>query len=71
MEGRRERGIIYHMYIYLFEVDALATGIGSSQDLHSPVLQIQSRVIGNERANHQLLQWMSEREDTSHHMDIH
>ena len=46
------------IHIYLFEVYALAAGVGPSQELHSPVFQIQICVVWNERTDHHLLQWV-------------
>ena len=46
----------------LLEIDALATGIGSSEYLHSAMFQIQTCVIWNERTDHHLLKWVSEGE---------
>ena len=45
---------------YLFEVDTLATSIGSSQYLHSTMIKITTCVIRYKRCHTQLLEWMSE-----------
>ena len=56
------------VHAHLLEVDALPTGIGSSEKLHSPVFQIQIRVIGNERIHHHLLQRVPTRDETAPHI---
>ena len=45
-----------HPSVYLFEVDALPTGIRTCEDLHATMLCIKTAVIGHERAHTQLLQ---------------
>ena len=45
-----------HPSVYLFEVDALPTGIRTCEDLHATMLCIKTAVIGHEWAHTQLLQ---------------
>ena len=45
--------------VYLFEVDALPTGVGSCQDLHAAMLPVKARVVGDKLAHAQLLQGVS------------
>ena len=47
------------MDLDLFEVDALAAGVGSSENLHLPLSTTTVEVIGNKRAAAQLLQGVS------------
>ena len=43
------------LILYLLEVDALPTGIGSSEDLHAAMLQVKASVVGDKGTHTELL----------------
>ena len=47
------------VHVYLFEIDALATGVWPSQQFHATMLAVKAAVIRNKRTHAQFLQGVS------------
>ena len=55
----------------LLHVDTLPTCVGSSEDLHSPLVKVQGGVVGDKRRHTQFLQRVSVEQGLSHSATQH